>query len=217
MRRPQQIKCYFTRRRLRRLAAAARQERPLVKGGGHPLHPAVAGLSARRERLDVICHWIRTDDCVACRTQLALTTTAAQCRRGGALEASAGGEVRSVGTLVVGPRSRSRGRPQRPREELLGDRSVNGFGLAQLNGVVRGCATADEGTVPRRANYGFEKRQKELKRQQKREEKAARKRGKREIGADSEPSAVIPAIDDLTSGSPRPDVGEANPRPDGVK
>jgi hypothetical protein len=72
--------------------------------------------------------------------------------------------------------------------------------------------------VPRRANYGFEKRQKELKRQQKREEKAAKKEAKREIGADSEPSGVMPAIDDLTSvRSPRPDVGEANPRADGVK
>lgn len=76
---------------------------------------------------------------------------------------------------------------------------MNGSGLAQLDGVVRGCATADEAIVPRRANYDFEKRQKEIKRQQKRDEKAAKKKVKREIRAGGEPSGVTPAINNPAS------------------
>jgi hypothetical protein len=96
---------------------------------------------------------------------------------------------------------------------------VNGFSLAQLSGVVRGCATADEANVPKRANYGFEKRQKELKRQKKKEEKAAKRQAKREIDADSGPSAAItPATDDpMPVRSSLPNAAEANPKPDGVE
>lgn len=39
--------------------------------------------------------------------------------------------------------------------------------------------------MARRPNYGFQKRQKELKRQQKKDEKAARKRQKKELSEDS--------------------------------
>jgi hypothetical protein len=53
-------------------------------------------------------------------------------------------------------------------------------------------------TVARRANYGFEKRQKELKRLQKREEKAARKKEKRERDA-RETGAAPQNVDDPAS------------------
>ena len=78
--------------------------------------------------------------------------------------------------------------------------------------------TFDEANVPRRADYGFEKRQKELKRQQKKEEKAAKRLAKKEEGADAEPSGVMPVIDDLTPvRSSQPDAGEADPKADGVE
>jgi hypothetical protein len=73
------------------------------------------------------------------------------------------------------------------------------------------CEVAPQPTrlfVPRRANYGFEKRQKELKRQKKKEEKEAKRRAKRETDAGAEPSDVTPT-DELTSvRSPLPDADE---------
>jgi hypothetical protein len=46
------------------------------------------------------------------------------------------------------------------------------------------------GFVAKRANYGFEKRQKELKRQQKKDAKAEKKRMKKESGAGDDPLTV---------------------------
>ena len=82
-----------------------------------------------------------------------------------------------------------------PRRKCLGAFRETGLAWHSSNGVVRGCATTDEAIVARRANYDFEKRQKEIKRQQKRDEKAAKKKVKREIRAGGEPSDVTPAID----------------------
>lgn len=48
------------------------------------------------------------------------------------------------------------------------------------------------GYVAKRVNYGFEKRQKELKRQQKKDAKAEKKRIKKESAVEDEPSESEP-------------------------
>lgn len=58
--------------------------------------------------------------------------------------------------------------------------------------------------MARRPNYGFQKRQKELKRQQKKDEKAARKRLKKEL-----PDDTAVAGSDLDTDSDAEDVNEA--------
>jgi hypothetical protein len=47
------------------------------------------------------------------------------------------------------------------------------------------------GSVARRANYGFEKRQKELKRQKKKDRKAEKKRMKKEAAAGGDQGEVL--------------------------
>jgi len=63
----------------------------------------------------------------------------------------------------------------------------------------RGAARRTEnrdGIVARRPNYGFEKRQKELRRQEKQADKAERKRLRREGGEDSPDAVAQPDGDD---------------------
>ena len=54
--------------------------------------------------------------------------------------------------------------------------------------------------MARRPNYGFEKRQKELQRQQKRDDKAERKRLKKEEGASAEGTEPETGEQDETGG-----------------
>jgi len=51
--------------------------------------------------------------------------------------------------------------------------------------------------LAKRVNYGFQKRQKEIKRQRKKAEKAERKRLKKEAAGDSDESGTPATADDL--------------------
>lgn len=67
-------------------------------------------------------------------------------------------------------------------------------------------------------NYGFKKRQKELKRQQKKDAKAAKKKARKEMGADGESSDVTPTVEDQASlRVPRPATEETGPSADDGK
>lgn len=72
--------------------------------------------------------------------------------------------------------------------------------------------------MPRRTNYGFRKRQKELKRQQKKDAKAAKKKARKEMGTGGESGGVTPTAEELASlRGPRPAADETGPSADDGK
>lgn len=67
------------------------------------------------------------------------------------------------------------------------------------------------GHLAKRVNYGFGKRQKEIKRQQKREEKAAKRRMKKEATGEGDQSGMTPE-----AGDPSAEIGERTAEADGT-